>query len=107
MIIKNATLKGLLEKKDELVTEARGISKKIEELETERRKIGLQVQKVKDKVIPIVRKETDALLQEFEEVSTVEVKDGEIVVTTVNVLEDFKRDYKTAREQADKVEEAK
>lgn len=101
MIIKNKTLVDLLIKKGALIDDARAISKKIEELENDRRKVGLQVQKLKDKIIPLVHKETKDLLGEYEEISEVEPKDGEVIIKTVDVLENFKRDYKEARAKAE------
>ncbi len=97
MLIKNKTLVDLLLKKGALIDDARAISKKIDDLENDRRKVGLQVQKLKDKIIPLVQKETKDLLGEFEEISEVSPKDGEVIITTVDVLENFKRDYKEAR----------
>ena len=97
MKIQSKELVNLLEKKNELVNEGRAISKEIEKQETERNKVGLQIQKLKDKILPLVAKLTDGKLAEFEEITQVENKDGEIEVTVVNVVEDFKRDYLEAK----------
>jgi hypothetical protein len=97
MIFKNKEIVELLTKKETLVIEGREVTKKIEELENDRRKIGLQIQKVKDKVIPMVNKLMEGNLKEFEEIGTVEVKDGELDISIVDVVENFKRDYKEAK----------
>ncbi len=97
MIFKNKEIVELLTKKETLVIEGREVTKKIEELENDRRKIGLQIQKVKDKVIPMVNKLMEGNLKEFEEIGTVEVKDGELDISIVDVIENFKRDYKEAK----------
>ena len=91
--INHKELGSLLSKKNELVTEGREISKQIEKLETERNKVGLQIQKVKDKLIPLVKKLTEGKLEQFEEITTVEPYGSEIVINTCNVVEDFKRQY--------------
>jgi hypothetical protein len=97
MIFKNKEIVELLTKKETLVKEGREVTKKIDELENDRRKIGLQIQKVKDKVIPLVNKLMEGNLKEFEEIGTVEVKDGELDISIVDVIENFKRDYKEAK----------
>jgi len=101
MKIPSKELIELLSKKTVLIDEARGYSKEIETLEGTRRKVGLQVQKIKDKVIPLVKKLTDGKLAEFEEITQVDIKDGEIDITVVNVVEDFKRDYLEAKKKAE------
>lgn len=101
MKIPSKELIELLSKKTVLIDEARGYSKEIETLEETRRKVGLQVQKIKDKVIPLVKKLTDGKLAEFEEITQVDIKDGEIDITVVNVVEDFKRDYLEAKKKAE------
>lgn len=97
MKIQSKELVDLLTKKNVLIEEARGYSKEIDALEETRRKVGLQVQKIKDKVIPLVKKLTDGKLAEFEEITQVDVKDGEIEVGIVNVIDEFKRDYLEAK----------
>ena len=91
----------LLQSKSTLVEEGRGITKEIEKLETDRRKVGLQIQKLKDKIIPLVTKLTKDSMAEYEEISTVDIKGDEIEVITVDVVENFKRDYKEARKNAE------
>ncbi len=65
--------------------------KQKEELERERNKIALKVQKIKDKVIPIIQKELKPLLKEFEDIEAAKTKDGKVIVTTFNRVEDFKK----------------
>ena len=99
--LNNKELLKLLQSKSTLVDEGRGITKEIEKLETDRRKVGLQIQKLKDKIIPLVTKLTKDSMAEYEEISTVDVKDDEIIVEIVDVVENFKRDYKEARKNAE------
>lgn len=61
-----------------------------EKLERERNKIALKVQKIKDKVIPLVRKAVIPLLEEYDDIERAEIVDNEVVVTTFNHLEEFK-----------------
>jgi hypothetical protein len=94
MIIKQKKLVGLLNEKDILVTSGRAISKDIEKLENDRRKVGLQIQKLKDKILPMVDELTKDKLQEFEEITAVNVhSEDEIEVLVTNVIEDFKKAY--------------
>lgn len=65
-----------------------------EKLERERNKVALKVQKIKDKVIPIVQREVKPLLQEYDDIETAKVKDGKVVISTFNYLEDFKKKFK-------------
>ncbi len=94
MIIKNKKLVGLLKEKDVLVTEGRAISKEIDKLENDRRKVGLQIQKIKDKILPMVDEITKDKMQEFEEITTVNIKsEDEVEISVTNVIEDFMKAY--------------
>ncbi len=99
MIIKNKELSALLIKKSGLVDQGRELSKAIEKLENDRRKVGLQIQKLKDKILPLVAKLTIDKLVEFEEISTVDIKGDEIEIKTFNVVDDFKKDYLEAKKK--------
>jgi len=99
MIIKNKELSALLVKKSGLVDQGRELSKAIEKLENDRRKVGLQIQKLKDKILPLVAKLTIDKLVEFEEISTVDIKGDEIEIKTFNVVDDFKKDYLEAKKK--------
>ena len=66
-----------------------------EKLERDRNKIALKIQKIKDKVIPIIQKECkDKLINEFDDIETAKVKGGKIVITTFNHLEDWKAKFR-------------
>jgi len=86
-------------KKSGLVDQGRELSKAIEKLENDRRKVGLQIQKLKDKILPLVAKLTIDKLVEFEEISTVDIKGDEIEIKTFNVVDDFKKDYLEAKKK--------
>lgn len=95
MIIQNAPLKKLLEEKDVLIKEARELTSQIEKLEKERAKLGMKVQKVKDKVIPMVdkMKGKEIVLGEYDDIETISLEKGEIVVNIFNHLEEFKKQF--------------
>ena len=78
----------------ELLDEHKGYLKEIEQLERDRNKIALKVQKVKDRVIPIIQKEVKPLLEEYDDIETAKVKDGKVLVETFNHLADWKRKFK-------------
>lgn len=65
-----------------------------EKLERERNKIALKVQKIKDKVIPIVKKEVKPLLGEYDDIETAKISEGMVIITTFNYLDDFKRKFR-------------
>jgi len=92
--IDSKKIKKLLEDKDALIQEGRKSAKRMEELEKEQRKLALKVQKLKDKVVPLVKKYyADMNLTEFEEVVAVEVKDGEVIVKIDDVIELYRAHY--------------
>jgi len=93
MKINNDKLKVLLEQKEVLVAEGRALTVKIEKLEKERAKVGMQIQKVKDKVIPLVEKLVKPNLKEYEDIETVTLEKGEIEVKVFNHLDEFKKAY--------------
>lgn len=64
-----------------------------EKMERERNKIALKVQKIKDKLIPLVQKLAIPLLEEFEDTETVTVEDGKVVVKVFSHLEDWKKKF--------------
>jgi predicted nucleic acid-binding Zn-ribbon protein len=62
----------------------------IETAERERNKIALKVQKIKDRVVPLIKKEVAPLLKEYEDIESIEVK-GEVAnVKVFSYLEEFK-----------------
>ncbi len=68
--------------------------KQKEEMERGRNKIALKVQKIKDKVVPLVQKHVKPLLEtKFDDIETAKVRDGKVEITTFNYLEDFKKTF--------------
>lgn len=65
-----------------------------EKLERERNKIALKVQKIKDKVVPMIQKSVMPHLKEFDDIEKAEIVDDEVVVTLFNRLEEFKKQFK-------------
>lgn len=96
MQIKNDKLKVLLQQKEVLVTQGRQLTTEIEKLEKERAKVGMQIQKVKDKVIPMVDKMKESgliVLGEYDDIETIGLDNGEIEVKIFNHLDEFKKAY--------------
>lgn len=73
--------------------EYESLKAQIEELEIERNKKALGVQKLKDRIIPLTQKLVGDTLDEFEDLSTVELKNEKIIVTVFSHLEDFKEKF--------------
>ncbi|HDO20103.1 MAG TPA: hypothetical protein ENG81_01070 [Candidatus Bathyarchaeota archaeon] len=66
-------------------------NKSKEKKENERNKIALKAQKFNDKIIPLGREiMTPFLEDEYEDYSTIMVKDGEIIATVFSHLQDWK-----------------
>lgn len=66
-----------------------------EKLERERNKIALKIQKIKDRVIPMIQKECKPhLATEFDDIETAKLIDGKVVVTTFNHIDDFKAKFR-------------
>ncbi len=79
----------------ELKTEHLDLMKQREDKDREMNKIALKVQKIKDKVIPLIKKEVKPLLKtEYDDIETAKIKDGKLVITTFNHVEDFKRTFR-------------
>lgn len=91
--IKNDKILKILEKKGGLIDKGRELTKQIEGLEKERNKVGLQVQKLKDKTAHLMDKE-DIKTEEFEYVASVDLKDGEVVLTIKDAIEEYKQAYR-------------
>lgn len=71
----------------------RDLMKQKEEKEQERNKIALKVQKIKDRVIPIIHKEVKPQLVEYEDIQTAEIVKDEVVVKIYSKLEEWKEAY--------------
>jgi len=65
--------------------------------EEDRNKIALKIQKIKDKLIPLLKKEIEPFLKEYEDTQTVELKNGKIIVETFSYLDDFKKQFKNKK----------
>lgn len=67
---------------------------KKEALEKDRNKVALKVQKIKDRMIPLIQKEVKPLLKEYEDIETVILKDGQAEVKVFDRLADWKKSFK-------------
>ena len=68
--------------------------KEREKCERDRNKIFLKVQKIKDKVIPLIQKHVKPLLNPYDDIETAKTKDGKVIINTFNHLEEFKAKFK-------------
>jgi len=95
LVINDVELKELLEEKGKSINEGRELSNKIEEMKVELQKIGYVVDKLKEKIKPLVESHKNKSGYDIYDIATnVEVSDkGEVVVDIVNVIEDFKEQY--------------
>lgn len=67
--------------------------KEKERLERERNKIALKIQKVKDRVIPLIQKNVKPMLKEYDDIETAKTKNGKVIVETFNHLADWKSKF--------------
>ena len=77
----------------EMRLEHQGLIKLKGDFEIDRNKVALKVQKIKDRVIPLIRKECVSQLGEFEDIETAVLKNGVVTVKTFNHLEDWKKAF--------------
>jgi len=97
---KDEEVQVLLKEKDEIVKAGRALSK---ETETELEKKNQQIQKIKDKVKPMVNPYVDKMeLGEFEVPTEVTVKDGEVLVQIVDQVESYKELLRKQKEDGNK-----
>lgn len=71
--------------------------------ERARNKIALKVQKIKDKVVPLIQREVKPILQEqrmveidvgrFDDIGTAKTKDGKVVIDKFNWLDDWMKKF--------------
>lgn len=93
-----------LEKKNKLVLEGREQHKIVTKEQEKLNKIGLQIQKYKDKIIPLVKKVQEdqrekGMLGEFEEYQSVEIENDEVVITTFDAVEEYKNKIREQRNE--------
>ncbi len=88
----------------EMKDEHMALLKEKEGLERDRNKIALKVQKLKDKLVPIIQKEVKPMLQakrieeidmgKYDDIETAKAKDGKVVINTFNHLEEYKKKFR-------------
>lgn len=81
-----------LEEKGKLINRGREISGQIEDLQTELNKIGLKVQKIKDDTVLPFAKEIKKGLGKYEDLETLNLVHGKIVVNVFDYLEKYKEE---------------
>jgi hypothetical protein len=75
--------------------EHQALLKEREALERDRNKVALKVQKIKDKVVPLIQKEVKPLLKDpYDDIETAKTKDGKVIISTYNRLEDWKKTFR-------------
>ena len=96
----NQKLAKLLEERSPLVQAGRDLQDEMEAMKkTFQEKIDAQskvaekINKIKDKIVPILHKEMQGKLAEFEDTREAEIRDGVIIVTVGDHLEDFKKRF--------------
>lgn len=89
--VKNADLMKWLKAKDELVQEGRILTKEIEDLEAKRNKCGMQIQKFKDRIIPLSEKLVAPHLGEFGMLTTVTIDKDEVRFDWIDQVTEFKK----------------
>lgn len=98
MIIKNDKLFKILEERAEVFKEVQKINEEMIKLDTERKKLAYKMDGLKEKTKKILDKEKIEL-DEFEIITNVGIKDGEIELTIVDEIEEYK---KVVRERKEK-----
>ena len=89
----NKKVEKALAEKGALIEKGREISRQIEKLETERNKIGLKVQKIKDDTVLPFAREVKKTLGKYEDLETLQLVNGKIVVNVFDYLERYKEEF--------------
>ena len=90
--IEDEKLAKYLEEKNLLVKDGRNLNADIEKIQTVLNKIALKIQKLKDKIIPRAE-EYCTNLGEFEELVTINMEDGKVVLEILDRVEEYKALY--------------
>jgi len=90
MILKNDKLFKILTERGLIFREIEEINKKMMDLDKSRQKLGYKMDKLKDKTVKIIEKE-DIKLDEFEYISNIGIENGEIEVTILDQIEEYKK----------------
>lgn len=77
-----------------LEEEHKELMKTREKLQRDINKVALKVQKIKDRLTPLIQKEVKPLLEEYDDIETAQAKNGVVIIKTFNYLEDFKAKFK-------------
>lgn len=88
------TIEKLAEIPKDLEKTHRDLMKVKEQKEQERNKIALKVQKIKDRMVPIIKKHVTPHLEQYEDIQTAEIKKGEVVVSVYNALDEWKEAHR-------------
>jgi len=85
-----------LEAKNKEVEKGRKLNRKIQEFQNQLNQVGHKVQQYKDKIVPMFNERIKPQIElgEFEEVTQVEKKNGKVVVTVVDRIEEYKKMYR-------------
>jgi len=97
--IKDNKLKKLLLKKKDVIDELRRIGKEAGEIQGKLDKLALERGNTISKIHNILDNK-DLGLEEFEELNTVEVKGDDVVLTTINAIEEYKTVYLEEKKKA-------
>ena len=87
--VKHKELLKWLKEKDKLVKEGREITKQIEELEEKRNKCGMQIQKFKDKIIPVAEELVKPHLPEFGMLTMINIDGDQVRLDYVDKVEEY------------------
>lgn len=101
IVVKNKKLKELLAERAPLVQEGRDLQDEMERMKEEfqakvdrQNEVAKKLNKIKDKVVPILAKLTEGQLGEFEDTREAEIRGEEVVIHIGDHLEDFKERFK-------------
>lgn len=109
IIIQNKKIQKLLEERSPLVAEGQALQLELEELKKAfqekmelQNKAAKKINKIKDKLVPLLNKEMQGKLDEFEDTREAEIKGDDIIVTIGNHLEEFKVRFYEQKNKAKK-----
>ena len=97
-----AKIKTILLEREQINKDAIEYNQRLEAIEREGAKLQLRLQKVKDKIPPLVATELNGNVGEFEAVSAVRLEDGDPVAIIIDRVEDFKEAIRKSKKEQEK-----
>jgi hypothetical protein len=100
--VEDKQLVKLFVEKEKELKKGRALHKKVRKLQLEQQKIGLKLNRYKEQMSVLAEKQRKALgMDEFEDLRGLDYKKGKLVLRTVNLIDEFKEEFRKANNKTD------